>query len=308
MASWFGFGKSQDNTNYGFNYGKLYASSIPTYAATSAFSFGSPNYTSSTGVNTGVIQYLYYFIVVFIVILVVLLIVNYTMYPIFRTVPGGKGFIPIPGSDDSNVFWTSSQSIVPVQESTTPILKLVQNWSYMLDIQVDNPTSNTNTPRILLLRGEEQKPFNATYTANSTILDIVPNFNTAIYLDRLTNDLNISVQTTNPSSSSTEKQTLLENIKIMNIPVRKSVRIGVMIASGVFEVYINGYLVRSKTFTSPIREISGNFYPPSDTIQSNTARVKNLRIWNRTLSPAEFRSYGSATDFDLKDMPDSCAA
>jgi len=178
----------------------------------------------------------------------------------------------------------------------------------MLDIQVDNPTSNTNTPRILLLRGEEQKPFNATYTANSTILDIVPNFNTAIYLDRLTNDLNISVQTTNPSSSSTEKQTLLENIKIMNIPVRKSVRIGVMIASGVFEVYINGYLVRSKTFTSPIREISGNFYPPSDTIQSNTARVKNLRIWNRTLSPAEFRSYGSATDFDLKDMPDSCAA
>jgi hypothetical protein len=108
--------------------------------------------------------------------------------------------------------------------------------------------------------------------------------------------------------SNVEKQALLENIKIMNIPVRKAVRIGVMIAGGVFEVYINGYLARSKTFTSPIREISGDFYPPSDAIQSNTARVKNLRIWNRTLSPSEFRSYGSAVDFDLKDMPDSCAA
>ena len=308
MTSWFGFGQKQDNTNYGFNYGKLYASSIPTYAASSAVSLGTQNYTSSTGVNTGVIQYLYYFIVVFIVILVVLLVVNYTLYPIFRTVPGGKGFIPIPGTDDSKLYWTSSDSVVPVQESTTPILKLTQNWSYLLDIQVDNPTSNTNAPRILLLRGPEETPFTGVYSSNSTILDIAPNFNTIIYLDRITNDLNIAIQTTNSSSTAVAKQALLENIKIMNIPVRKAIRIGVMIASGVFEVYINGYLVRSKTFTSPIREISGHFYPPSDAIQSNTARVKNLRIWNRTLSPAEFRSYGSATDFDLKDMPDSCAA
>jgi hypothetical protein len=223
-------------------------------------------------------------------------------------VPGGKGFIPIPGSDDSKLYWTSSNSVVPVQESTTTLLKLTQNWSYMIDIQVDNPTSNTNAPRILLLRGPEETPFTGVYSSNSTILDIAPNFNTIVYLDRITNDLNISIQTTNSSSTAASKQALLENIKIMNIPVRKAVRIGVMIASGVFEVYINGYLVRSKTFTSPIREISGNFYPPSDAIQSNTARVKNLRIWNRTLSPAEFRSYGSATDFDLKDMPDSCAA
>jgi len=318
MAALFGFGSKVPKLpkNEAFNYGKLYASTVPLPTTPSSYS-GTTNYTTETGVNSGVIQYLYYLILVIVIVLLVLVIVNYTLYPIFRTVPGGKGFIPIPGTDDSKLFWLSSQSIQPIHESKTPVAKLVQNWSYLLDIQVDNPTANTGAPRILFLRGSAQKPAK-TFTESDTILKIAPDFNTAIYLDKLTNDLYVAIQTIASSkvssttgtsaSKNISKQVFVETIPIQNIPVRKSVRIGVMISSNIFEVYINGYLIRSKTFTAPVREITGSFYPPSDTILSNTARVKNLRIWNRTLSPAEFRSYGSPMDFDLKDIPDSCLA
>jgi hypothetical protein len=303
-GGWFG---SSTSGNAGINYTKFYTSSAPTgIGISSPFSRGSANYTSEAGVNSGVIQYLYYFIVILIVILLVLVIVNYTFYPIFRTSPGGKGFIPVPGSDDSKLYWITSDMTSALKESTTPVSGLYQNWSYVVDIQVDNPTANTGAPRLLLSRGEKPSKLTSPFRDNDTILKLLPKFNTAIYLDKLTNDLYVSIQTissTNPSN----KTVLVESIPITNIPVRKSVRIGVMIASNVFEVYVNGYLVRSKTFTASIRNITGDFYPPSDTVASSTARVKNLRIWNRTLSSAEFRSYGGASDFDIKDIPDSCA-
>jgi len=308
-GGWFG-----SSTNTGINYTKFYTSSTPTgmgfsnpfSSMSNPFSSGSTNYTSEAGVNSGVIQYLYYFIGLLIVILLVLVIVNYTFYPIFRTAPGGKGFIPIPGSDDSKLFWVTSTMVNTIKEGTTPVSGLYQNWSYILDIQVDNPTANTGAPRILFSRGEQPIKLTTPFRDNDTILKILPKFNTVIYLDKLTNDLYISIQTLS-STNSTQKQVLVESIPIANIPVRKSVRIGVMIASNVLEVYVNGYLVRSKTFTASVRNITGDFHPPSDPIVSSTARVKNLRIWNRTLTSAEFRSYGGASDFDIKDIPDSCA-
>jgi hypothetical protein len=56
-----------------------------------------------------------------------------------------------------------------------------------------------------------------------------------------------------------------------------------------------------------LRDVSGPFIPPSDSILSTTSRVVNLRIWNRPLSSYEFRIYSatSIVNFSLKDLPDS---
>lgn len=264
------------------------------------------NYTTSTGVNSGVIQYLYYFIMLTIIILLVLVLVHFLVYPVFKTAPGGTGFIPIPGSDDSQVYWKTPQDIQVIKDTNTRLGSLTNNWSYLLDIQVDNPTANTNTPRILFTRGNLLIPFTDTYTDSDTILRIAPSFNTIVYLDRMTNDLNIAIQTS--SGSSANDQTMLESITVPNIPVRKAIRLGVMVGNRVLEVYVNGYLVRSKAFTNAVKAVVGELQPPSDAILSNTARVRNLRVWPRPLNPAEFRSFGAATDFDLKDLPDSCAS
>jgi hypothetical protein len=260
------------------------------------------NYTMENGVNSGILQYVYYFILLTILLIFVLTLVHFTVYPIFKTRPGGDGIISVPGADDAKLFWKDAKDIRTVTQEES-IGNITENWSFLLDIQVDNPTANTNHPRVLMYRGPSvQEPATTlVYGESSTILNIVPNFNTIVYLDRLTNDLNISILlTTNANESA-----MIENIIIPNIPVRKAVRVGVMIGSRVMEVYINGYLAKSKTYTRSPKEITGGIQPPFANILDSTATVGNLRLWNRTLSPAEFRSFGLPTDFAMKDIPDS---
>jgi hypothetical protein len=260
------------------------------------------NYTSDTGVNSGVIQYLFYFGTILIVGLIILVIVNTTLYPIFKTRPGGQGLVPLPGSDSSKLYWKSDKDIHIIQDTASPLGSTVSNWSFLLDIQVDNPTSNTNTPRILFTRGALLTAPTEPYTAQDTILKLANNFNVCVWLDRMTNDLFIAVLTVE------DQQNFVETVKIPNIPVRKAVRLGCMVGSRVLEVYINGYLIKSKTYNRSLRTAVGSLQPPNDSILSSTARVRNLRIWSTPIPPSEFRSYGSAPDFDLKALPDSCSA
>jgi hypothetical protein len=259
-------------------------------------------YSLETGVNTGVSQYLYYFIVLTIFILLLLTLVHFTITPIFKTAPGAQGYIPMPGSDDAALYWKKETELTILKDTETVLGTNTQNYSMMLDVQVDNPTANTNFPRVLFTRGA-LLTLPAQYTDRDTILSLVNSFNLILYLDRLTNDLNITIQTQTLNGTIT-----LETIPIPNIPVGKGVRIGVMVGSKVLEVYVNGYLVKSKAFANSIRAVSGQIQPPSDTILSATARVRNLRLWNRPLSPSEFRSYGGAEDFGRKPFPDSCVA
>ena len=270
--------------------------------------FGSDDYTNYTlesGVNSGVTQYIWYFVTVLLLGLIVLAIVNYTLYPIFRTVPGGKGIVPLPGSDDSTLYWKSEKAVKILPSLETPLMNQTNNWSFLLDIQLDNPTANTGIPRVLFQRGDLMQPFSGRWTEQDTILKLNSNFNVMIYLDPLKNDLFVSILTVNPNNAA---DIFIETVDIANIPIRKAIRVGVMVGARVLEVYVNGYLVKSKTYTNPVRSVVGQFQPPSDAILSNTARVRNFRLWKRPVSPSEFRYYGGAEDFDLKEIADSCTA
>lgn len=262
------------------------------------------SYTMENGMNSGVLQYVYYFIMVTIILILVLVLVHFTIKPIFRFNPGDKGFIGIPGSDDSKVFWKTPASILQIKDVEAPIGSLTENWSFLLDIQLDNPTANTDRPRILFTRGQVLGPSSRPFQEIDTILTVNPAFNVCVYLDRLTNDLYVAVQTKVPSS----ELPMVETIIVPNIPVRKSMRLGVFVGSRVLEVYVNGFLIRSKAFPNSLRSVTGPLQPPLDPILNSTARVANLRVWSRPLSPAEFRSYGTASSFDLKDIQDSCVA
>jgi len=283
---------------------------LPTTTTTSSTT---TNYNSSTGVSSGIIQYIYYFFVLICILLLFLLIIHYTITPIFIMKPGGKGIIGIPGSDDSKVFWKESvnpknpSSLVPVLDTEAGITGLAHGYSFMIDIQVDNPTANTGAPRILASRGGElidPTKLTTPYTDSDSILKINPKFNICLALDKLTNDLTINVQTTDQRNPSVP---YVETITIPNLPVAKSVRIGLMVSNKLVEVYINGYLIESKVLIYPLREQFGPFRPPLDSVSSTTARVRNLRIWRRMLGVSEFRSYGAAISLSLKNLPDSCS-
>jgi hypothetical protein len=274
------------------------------FGSNSASGYGSSNFTTETGVGSGVIQYLFYFIMITILVLLVLVLIHYLVTPIFKMRPGSKGYIALPGSNDSRLYWKSFKELRPIKDTDTPIGSSFENYSFILDLQVDNPTANTTSPRVLFVRGAKLEPFDGNFGDRDTIQRVLQNFNVIVYLDRLTNDLNICVQTVGPATP----EVYLENIQVPNIPVRKPIRLGVMVGSKVLEVYVNGYLVRSITYRYSPAAIVGDFQPPLDNVISATARVRNLRLWNRPLSPSEFRSYNGPEEFDLKDISDSCAA
>ena len=260
------------------------------------------SYTMENGMNSGVLQYVYYFIIVTIIIILLLVLIHFTIKPIFRFNPGDNGFIGIPGSDDSKLYWSTPSSILQIKDVDTPVGSLTENWSFALDINLDNPTANTDRPRVLFTRGQILTPSSTPFQDSDTILTINPAFNVCVYLDRLTNDLYVAVQT---KTTSSELPTV-ETIVVPNIPVRKSLRLGCFVGSRVLEVYVNGYLVRSKAFPNSLRSVTGPMQPPLDPILNSTARVANLRIWPRPLTAAEFRSNGTSSNFDVKDVQDSC--
>jgi hypothetical protein len=262
------------------------------------------SYTMENGMNSGVLQYVFYFIIVLITIIFILVLVHFTIKPIFRINPGDKGIIPLPGSNDSTLFWKTPDTVVPLRELDTPLASLVENWSFILDIQLDNPTANTNAPRILFSRGQTLSHTTKPFDKSDTILTINPSFNVCVFLDRITNDLYVAVQT----KSSKTNTPSIEIISVPNIPVGSAIRLGVFIGSRVLEVYINGKLLSSKAFPNSLIKITGPLQPAPDIIMNSTARVANLRVWNRPISPAEFRSYGSAVNFDIKPIQDSCVA
>jgi hypothetical protein len=262
------------------------------------------SYTMENGMYSGVLQYFYYFIIVTIIILLVLVLVNYTITPVFRLNPGDKGIISLPGSNDSVLYWTDSKKIVPLKDIDTVVGTSSENWSMLLDLQVDDPTAHTGMPRVLFSRGPAFN-YPSSYPSGSNILRVNPTFNLCIYIDPLLNDLFVCVQTVKNS----EPQPVLQIIKVPNVPVGKGLRLGVFVGSKVLEVYVNGYLLSSKAFPESLKSIIGGFQPPSDTIMANTAQVLNLRLWPRPVSSAEFRSYGASdANFTKKALSDSCVA
>ena len=258
---------------------------------------------NSTGQNAshGILQYVYYLVIIIIVVLLLLVLVHYTIKPIFRLRPGDTGIISFPGSDDSVLYWNNPKSLNTIDETKTPLGTMTQNWSFLLDIQVDNPTANTGIPRILFTRGGALTTL-TTYTATNTILTLNPMFNVCVYLDPLINDLFVSIQL-----AGTGNTIKVQTITLPNIPVGKAIRLGVFIGSKVLEVYINGFLISNKASSDSVRNNTGSLQPPLTTLIT-TAQVSNLRVWGRPVSPAEFRSHGSPsnTTFEKKFVPDTC--
>jgi hypothetical protein len=265
------------------------------------FNSGYTNYTTPGGVNSGVLQYLYYVVILLLVGIVILVILHFSGITIFKTEPGKKGLLSLPGSDDSKLFWKKGLSIVDLSGSNITSAK---NYSFTFDFILDDPTRTIAMPKVLFSRGNSPAVYPETYPDTALITSIIPTFNVCVYMEKTTNNLVVAVQTVKTTASGTTYP--ITSVVIPNIPIRKQISLGVMVGDKALEVYVNGYLAKTKNYLYPIREEIGDFRGPTDLIQQSV-RVQDLRLWNRPLSPSEFRSYVSTgTQFELKEIPDTC--
>ena len=250
-------------------------------------------YTNISSIPTGNIfgRIIAYLIAIFIVVMVILLFIHFFIKPIFRLHPGDSGIITVPGFDDGVLFWNKGMT-GQIKNKETPILSSYQNYSINMDIFIENPLQFSTKPRVLFHRGGVLKD-NST---SDTLLGIFEYYNLVVALLPDTNDLLISVENSNNN---------MENIIIPNIPVQEPFRLGVILMENAMEVYLNGHLVKTRTFHIPPKNVIGDIYGPTG-INSNIAKVRNLKIWNRILTTGQIRyatpSLSTEKDFNANKM------
>lgn len=256
--------------------------------------------SSTTGVTTATstknlgLRFLAYLLAIFIAIMIILLFVHYMITPVFILHPGDPGYIPVPGFDDGKLYWEKGLTgIIPNKK--LPIQSTSYNYSFILDIFVENPLQFSKEPRILFTRGGQ---FKETPTSE-TLLGLFDNYNVAIGLLPDTNDLIVSVL---------NKDNNMENIIISNVPVQEPFRVGVIIMEQAMEVYMNGHLAKTRKFASPPKAVTGDISGPLG-INTTIFKVRNLKIWDRILKTTEIRyakpSIATTKDFGASSMPGS---
>ena len=272
------------------------------------FGFGKANpydftgNSSSYGIGSSTGSILVYVATIGIILTIILFLIHYTLYPIFSLQPGDPGIIPVPGFADNQAFWKPTGSVTTftdLSDIATKVQTNTYNYSFSLDISIQDPyVSMNNGYSVIFSRGGT---VNSSPEANSSIKGSVSNYNVAIALAPGNTDLVVSVLNSDGNP---------DNILIPNVPVKTPFRIGVVIMSTVFEVYLNGKLVSTRKLTSGATgNYTGPFHPPVGNV-ARAVRVGNLLVWNRVASSGNIRyakpSLMSTIDKDSSSTGGSC--
>ena len=264
-----------------------------------------PSTTGLFSTNTGIAdssklgvaaQIASYVIGIVVVLLVLLVFVHFLISPIFQLHPGGKGFIPVPGGDDGVLFWKDTHPIT-IPNANLPISNQSYGYTINLDVFIENPLAMSTGYRLLFRRSDLETP--ASSVANGTIKAYIGNYNVAAVLLPTTNDLLVSVITSD---------NIEQHIQIDNVPVQEPFRLGIVVMEQALEVYINGKLMKTKPYSSAPKAILGDIYYK---IGSDVpmAKLMNLKIWNRVLTTSEMRyakpTLAAASVFAAEPIPSS---
>jgi hypothetical protein len=262
-----------------------------------SFSSATPVMYSSTSSFQSVGQIASYVFAILIILLIISLFVHFFITPIYRFHPGAPGIISIPGFDDGKLFWNTS-NVGQIKSVDLPIQNMVDGYSLIMDVFIENPLQFSRHPRIIFSRGAVLRET----PTSDTLLGIFENYNLAIALLPDTNDMIVSVL---------NKDNNMENVIIPNVPVQEPFRIGVILMEQALEVYLNGYLMKTKTFHTAPKSVKGDIFPASG-IEANMAKLRTLKIWPRLLTSAEMRdtqpSLTKASDFGAGPIPGTSTA
>lgn len=273
-----------------------------------------PTKVDATGISqpvagTGLLQIFMYTLAGILVIGILLMVVDRWFYPIFKENPGAAGFVLIPGTDQSDQFWTEKKDIKNIIIGTnntdlnseikplySNLLEGQASYSITMDILIDDkvfkldstdiPDSFKRTFFMIAPRAVNEKKL------------VAQDFILKVELNRQINQIEIVSIT---SASLVSIQTAL----IDNVPVRKPFRIGIVKNQYTLEAYLNGLLVRTiqlKALTrnpntggqdfifAPQNIVGSTATPPTiegAKILSMGIQVMNLRLFGNSISQSE---------------------
>ena len=191
--------------------------------------------------GSGFVRILMYIIAGILLIGIILLGVDQWMTPIFQKSPGAPGYIAIPGTDKSEVYWSKAADVKDILVGTPPP---VTNGTPPLSTTVlEGQTSYSITMDVLIKdeypqdlgTGQNQRIF---FTMSQT----VENPSVRVSLENEKNTVIITCF---------DAEGLQQSVKLDNVPIHAPFRIGLTISPYLMEGYLNGLLVHTRQLNSP---------------------------------------------------------
>jgi hypothetical protein len=247
--------------------------------------------------GSGLLGAIMYFIAGVLVIGLILLVIDHWVHPIFKQTPGGPGYVMIPGTDTSELYWDTPKGVsniligLPSANETqlsTNLIEAQSNYSITLDVLInDEYPQQTISPYKDL-----QRTF---FAMGPSIVEPSMSFS----LDNQRNTVYINVY---------DKNARVQTAVLDNVPVHTPFRIGIVKSPYAMEAYLNGLLVKTIQLRSNyINPTTGDkiFAPSNITHTPSTkqgsrpaapislaAGIKalNLRLFAQSIDPNEMQA------------------
>jgi len=269
---------------------------------------GVPTEIQATGLpkpvaGSSLIQILMYIFAGILLIGLILLAVDQWITPIFQRNPGGQGYIPIPGTDTTQIYWTTPESITNI--TVGPVAPAANNARQPLFTTViEGQAAYSLTLDVLI---NDEFPQNLGGLTQRTFFMLGPSLGSPTLTVSLDNSVN-TIYVTSYDSSRHVQTAIIENV-----PIHTPFRIGIAKSPYALESYLNGKLVttinlRSTTinptggdtifapsnitYTPPSSEGSGALSGGTNSSVSLSRGIQAmaLRIFGYVASPGEMIS------------------
>jgi hypothetical protein len=236
--------------------------------------------------GSGFVRILMYIVAGILLIGIILLGVDQWITPIFQKSPGAPGYIAIPGTDKSEVYWSKAADVKDIIIGTPP--PSVNGTPPLSTVVLEGQTSYSITMDVLIKdeypqdigTGQTQRVF---FTMSQTV-------NNPSVRVSLENEKNTVIITCFDANG------LQQSVKIDNVPIHAPFRIGLTISPYLMEGYLNGLLVKTRQLNSPPKPptTGDKIFAPSNIVlnskvMSTGIGVLNVRCFGYSISAAEMK-------------------
>jgi hypothetical protein len=250
--------------------------------------------------GTSFIQILMYIVAGILLIGLILLAVDQWITPVFQRKPGGAGYIPIPGTDSTQIYWTNPTNISNI--TVGPVPPAENGATQRLNTSViEGQLSYSLTLDVII---NDEFPQNLGTLTQRTFFILGP----SLASPTLTVSLDNNVNTIYVTSYDTTRH--VQTAVIENVPIHSPFRVGIVKSPYALEAYLNGKLamtinLRSSTInptggdtifapsnilhTPPSSQGTGAFSGGTNNAVplSRGIQVMNLRIFGYVAAPSE---------------------
>ena len=250
---------------------------------------------------------LFYIVLYLFILFLILLLIHFTIHPVFKFTPGSKGYIGIPGTNDSKAYANPRKSVnsAGVTETDKPLplavdaiapYEFVNKFSFSVDLYLDKITDDASfAKRVIMYKARvdasgNSLPIDLSGVTKIGHMDTKMRSSSSMYMFlNEKNDLGFTVYSGTEGTPYSIRQ-------IQNIPLHTPFRVTVVVEEKSVTVYINAQQAFQRVIQSdislPTTQTTDPITPQRFHFPSwaTSMKVHNFILWPRAISYKEVQS------------------